>query len=172
MSPWVSPYNADGSYNVTTFNRYTGLYNYLYIKDHDISKNNTLRGLINFKVDYELLKNLVFSTRANVDYISSDYKSYRNRIHSDDAKQNGSSQRIMTHHATWVYQNTLTYNFNVAEKHKFGVTALYEYQKYKKNYLYGYGTNIAADGLTNLASVTKQKNISSTFEDWANVSLF
>jgi len=78
MSPWISPYNADGSYNVTTFNDYTSLYNYLYIKDHDIVKNNTLRGLINFKVDYELLKNLVFSTRANVDYISSDYKNYQN----------------------------------------------------------------------------------------------
>ena len=171
MSPWANPYNADGSYNVTTFNRYTGLYNYLYLQEHDIVKNNTLRGLVNFKVDYELLKNLVFSTRANVDYISSDYKSYRNRIHSDDAKQNGSSQRIMTHHATWVYQNTLSYNFNVAEKHKFGVTALYEYQKYKKNYLEGYGSNIAADGLTNLVSVTKEKKVYSTFEDWANVSL-
>lgn len=126
MSPWVSPYNADGSYNVTTFNRYTGLYNYLYLQEHDVSKNNTLRGLINFKVDYELLKNLVFSTRANVDYISSDYKNYQNRVHSNASKNNGSSHRIMTHHATWVYQNTLSYNFNVAEKHKFGLTALYE----------------------------------------------
>lgn len=171
MSPWVSPYNADGSYNVTTFKNYTSLYNYLYVQKNDISKNNTLRGLINFKVDYELLRNLVFSTRANVDYISSDYKNYQNRIHSNDSKKNGSSQRTMSSHATWVYQNTLTYNFNVAEKHKFGVIALYEYQKYKKNYLGGYGSNIAADGLTNLASVTKEKSISSTFEDWANVSL-
>lgn len=55
-SPWANPYNPDGSYNLTSFEEMTSLNNYPYLVEKDLMNQNLLRGLVNTKVDYEILK--------------------------------------------------------------------------------------------------------------------
>ena len=92
-SPWANPYNPDGSYNLTSFEEMTSLNNYPYLVEKDLMNQNLLRGLVNTKVDYEILKDLVFATKVNLDYQSVIYKRYGNRHHGRYAPQGGNSEQ-------------------------------------------------------------------------------
>lgn len=169
LSPWANPYNPDGTWNINNFTKFTSLHNIGYTLDKNINRNTVVRAIANTKVDYEIIKKLVFSTRINLDYINADNKVYTNRYHGDGATTNGYAERSFTQNYTWVLQNSLNYSFNV-ERHKFDLTGLYEYQKNQRDFLYGYGENFPADDLFNVASTTANKDATSTFYDWKNVS--
>lgn len=170
VSPWANAYNPDGSYNINTFNDYTGLYNVAYLRENDLARNTVIRALTYAKVDYDITKDLTYTAKVNLDYISSDYKLYYNRYHGEKRNAKGSASRAMTDNYTWVFQNSLNYKFRVAEQHRFNMMAMYEYQKNQRSFLYGYGENFPADGLTNLASVTANRQTESTYYDWKNAS--
>ena len=168
-SPWANPYNEDGSINIDTFIKYGGAQNYLYFKENDVKRQTLLRGLVNAKIDYKILKDLVFATRVNLDYTSLIYKGYDNRTYGQTASQGGNGEQAITNAYAWVVQNSLTYKFGFGS-HNFNVLAMHEYQKYQQYGLSGSGQGFSADGLTNLASTSKNKNTNSTYSDYANLS--
>lgn len=170
MNPFANPYNADGSYNIDDIGRFTSIHNTLYSLSHNIVRNKMMRGISNTKVDYKIIRNLTFSTRFNLDYVMNDYRNYQNRYHGDGDGVKGYSERNMSNDYTWVTQNSLNYNFKIADIHRFDLTGVFEHQKFQNETLYGYGENFPADGLTNISSAGANDDSSSSFTDWLNTS--
>lgn len=166
MSPWLHPFNEDGTPNIVGLG---SLFNTVYLAQHDITTNDLSRALTNSSIEWKIIDNLKFRTFISLDYNLSSYKDYRNRIHGDSRDENGSATAAIGRNFDYVFQNSLDYSFNLND-HNFSVKALMEYQKNKYHYLEGYGENFPADGLTNIASAGANKDASSSFEDWSNLS--
>jgi TonB-linked SusC/RagA family outer membrane protein len=166
MNPYVSPYNADGTIRTTGLG---SLFNPLWLDKHDIQLNDLTRALINTSVDWEIIKNLKFRTFVSMDYNLAYYKEYRNRIHGDSQAENGTAYVNNNRNFNTVWQNSLDYTINLSD-HNISVKALVEAQKNKSWNLWGYGENFPADGLTNIASAGANKDASSSFYDWSNLS--
>ena len=166
MSPWEQPYNADGQPNT---NLNTSLFNPLYLVKHDISTNDLTRAISNSYVEWTIIKNLRYKSLISMDYNISNYKSYQNRHHGDGADVNGAVAVSTERNFNLVFQNSLDYTWRYLD-HTLDFKVLMEYQKNKYHYLYGYGENFPADGLTNLASVSANKDAYSSFSDWSNLS--
>jgi TonB-dependent starch-binding outer membrane protein SusC len=168
MNPFNNPYTEEGTPNPDL--RFGSLHNTLYVLENNITRNALTRALSNTKVDWELFDDFVFTNRLSLDYQLSEYRNYENRVEGDSAPVNGSSETSDDKNYNYVYQGSLNYGFKVGEDHNFDVTALFEYQKNQRYYMYAYGENIPADGLTYIASASDNFDASSFFQDWYNVS--
>jgi len=166
MSPWLNPYNEDGTPNIDLA---TSLFNPLYLGEHDINTNDLTRALTSSYVEWEIIKNLKFRTFISLDYNIANYKSYRNRVHGDSKDENGSSFASTGRNFNTVTQNSLDYNITFSG-HNVALKALVEYQKNKYHFLSGYGENFTTDGLTNISSAGANFDASSFYNDWSNLS--
>ena len=165
QSPWNQPYDENGEANTDV----GMLYNWLYLKDHDITTNDMIRAISNSNLEWEIIKNLKFKTLISLDYILTNYKNYSNREYGDASQENGSSEASTSRNFNYVFQNSFSYRFTKND-HSVYALALMEYQKNKYNYLYGYGEKFVTDGLTNIESAGANKDASSSFTDWMNAS--
>ncbi|MGB8489433.1 MAG: TonB-dependent receptor [Bacteroidales bacterium] len=165
MSPWVQPYNPDGSPNLDVGT----LFNPIYLGQHDITTNDMTRAITNSFVEWELIKNLKFRSFVSLDYALTNYKSYQNRVHGDSQSENGSSEASTDRNMNYVFQNSLDYSISI-NNHNLSAKALIEYQKNKDNYIYAYGENFSTDGLTNISSAGANFDASSSYSDWSNLS--
>lgn len=174
MNPWNNPYYEDGTLRRGDQNNlgltFGSLHNVLYVLDNNITRNQLSRALVNTNVDWELFDGLVFSNRVGIDYQLSDYKNYQNRYEGDSRTVNGSSSASDEKVYNLVYQGSLNYGFELGNDHNLDVTGLFEYQKSQTSYLFGYGENFPADGLTNIASASANFDAFSSFSDWIQIS--
>jgi TonB-linked SusC/RagA family outer membrane protein len=164
-NPWQTPLLADGTPNQNTGT----VYNWLYIKDNNVSYNDMIRGISNSFVEYEFIKNLKFKSLVSLDYTMANYKSFANRNYGDGASTNGYGEESDDKNYNWVTQNSLSYNKTFGE-HNISAMGLIEFQKNREKYIYAYGENFATDGLTNVGSAGANKDASVTFSDWMNAS--
>ena len=164
MSPWYSPYTANGDYNLNL----GGLHNTLYTIKNNISKTYVSRFMGNFGVDYQITKGLKFNSTMGLDFILNDYENYRNPIHGDGASVGGSASNYNRRTFNYVSQNSLSYSFGIY-KHKFNASAIMEYQKNKNTGLYGYG-NTLPTGFNQLINAAANWNASNEYSDWAQLS--
>ncbi len=167
MSPWSQPYNPDGTLNIN--NLHTSIFNTLYLLKNNINYNNYTRALSNSFVEWTIIKNLRYKSLISLDYGIASYKNYENRYHGDAADVNGSSEASNDINFNMVFQNSLDYTYRYQD-HTVSFKGLVEYQKNKRHYLYGYGENFPADGLTNISSAGANKDATSSYTDWANIS--
>ena len=165
MSPFYAPYDADGNVNTNT----GSLYSWLYLKDHDIAKNDLIRGISNNFLEWEIIKGLKFKSLVSFDLMMTDYKTYGNRPYGDSAPENDSTYSTTETNSNFVTQNSLSYDYKIND-HSLNFLALIEYQENKNDYLWAYGENFATDGLTNVASAGANLDGSSSFTDWKNAS--
>ena len=172
VSPFVNPFGADGKPNIDPllYSGFTSVQNILHTIPNDITRNTTIRGLSNTKLDYKFLPNLVYTSRVSLDFRLQNYKQYRNKYHGDGMNSGGYVDVTNTTGFNMVTQNSLNYNFRLADKHKFDVTVLHEYQKNTTEFLEGYGEGFAVDGLTNLNSSSSNYEAFGSLTDWYNIS--
>ncbi|WP_282132608.1 SusC/RagA family TonB-linked outer membrane protein [Cellulophaga baltica] len=168
INPFNNPFNEDGSYNTDL--QYGSLPNVLYLLDNNITRNELTRALANTKIDWELVNDLVFSTRFSIDLALTDYKNYGNQVEGDSEDVGGSVVVSAEKNYNYVLQNSLNYKFKLGENHNFNTTALFEYQRNQNSYLVGSGENFPTAGLTNLDSAGSNIDAGSSFVDWYNVS--
>ncbi|MBE0650820.1 MAG: SusC/RagA family TonB-linked outer membrane protein [Bacteroidales bacterium] len=165
-SPWIHPYNADGTINLSPD---LGAFNPLYIAKYNISFNDLTRAISNSFLEYTIIKNLRFKTLISFDYSLANYKTYDNPNYGDGEGIGGYAENSDDKYFNLVTQNSLDYVFRYHD-HMFSFKALMEYQKNTENYLYGYGENFPTLGLTNIASTSANWNAYSSFNDWSNLS--
>ena len=165
ISPWNRAYTNDGEPDTS----WGGIYNWLYLKDHDVTFNNLTRATSNSNIEWEIIKNLKFKTAVSLDFAFANYKNFSNRVYGDSSDEKGtvvnSDRRIFN----LVTQNSLSYNYSLNE-HNFQALVLMEYQENKNNYLYAYGENFADDGVTNLDNSSANWKGEGNYTDWSNVS--
>jgi TonB-linked SusC/RagA family outer membrane protein len=167
MSPWDQPYNSDGTINITNING--GGFNPLYIAKNNIAYNDLTRAISNSFLEYSILKDLKFKTLISLDYTLTNYKTYDNPLYGDGASSNGYAENSIDRNYNIVTQNSLDYTLRYHD-HMISFKVLMEYQKNKENYLYGYGENFAALGLTTLASTSANWQATASYYDWSNLS--
>jgi len=166
LNPIFQPTNKDGSAKI---DNPTNMYNWLYLKDNDVTHNNMTRAMTNNFLEWEIIDNLRFKTLMSLDYIMADYKNYQNRQYGDSAPENGTSYRSTEQNVNMVFQNSLAYDLNMND-HRLNFLALMEYQKNNRDYIFGYGENYSTDGLTNINQAGANWDAGSSFQDWMNLS--
>ena len=169
MSPWINPYNADGSLNIEDIKNYTGLPNTLYILKNNIIENDLARLISNNTLEWKISDAFKYKSVFGVDYNLATYHKYDNLVHGDGADVNGSVSQQVSRNLNLVAQNSINYNYNY-KGHSLDATALFEYQKNTYNELGVYGENIAAEGLTYVDNVVSNINVNGSYQDWLNVS--
>lgn len=169
FTPWVNPYDEDGNPNIDYAGR-SNLFNYLYLAEHDIVYNDLTRATVNSFIDWELIDNLTYTSKISMDYSIDHYKNYQNRNHGDQLPEGGSTYSSYQRNFNWVFQNSLNYEWIFKENHRFNFRVLMEFQKNKYDYVFAYGENFPADGLTNIDNASANFAAGSAFTDWNNLS--
>lgn len=165
MSPWVNPYEEDGTPNITSLEYQTSIHNVLYTATQNIRRNDVTRLAQGTELKISLLKNLSFKTNFNIEYNSAYYKNYENPYHGDGEDYNGYVEESVERVFDYTTQNSLDYNFKIGEDHTFALTGLMEFIKFKNNYLYAYGENFPNDILENLSAASSNYDAYSSFSD-------
>jgi TonB-linked SusC/RagA family outer membrane protein len=161
MPPIDQPYNPDGSINLNTT-----LPNPLYIAQNDIDNSKYTRIITNNSLVWKTpIKNLTFSTRANIDYIVYNYKRYRNPVSGDGAGSGGYGWQTANNRTSYVFQNSLDYTWNISDDHKIDFKLLQEWQKNRNYYLEADGDNFSDVGLTNLNTAGNPTTANSWYTD-------
>lgn len=169
LSPFINPYNSDGSYNLDDFGSMTSLHNVLFTANDNIRNNNVTRAIQNTTLSYDILDNLTFRSVMGLDYNIAYWKSYDSPLHGDGIDENGRTTEASTRRFNYTTQNSLDYVFNLGENHHFRTTALVEYQKQKTSSLSGYGENFPNEFLNNISAASANYDASSSFSDAANI---
>jgi TonB-dependent starch-binding outer membrane protein SusC len=137
LPPNVAPYNPDGSYAtngagigagnnvdpITGNPLAPGYYNPVLILDKNsfTSESNQLAGSI--FANFTLYKGLNFRTSFGVDRISFEDISFSTGLGGDGFSAGGSANNLYRTNNRWNWQNTLQYDFKVADAHTFSVLA-------------------------------------------------
>jgi TonB-linked SusC/RagA family outer membrane protein len=166
MSPWEQPYNPDGTLNT---NLTTSIFNTLYTIENDVNTNDYTRAINNSFLEWEIIDNLKFKTLLSLDYNFVNFKEYQNRVHGDAEGENGYAYGSSERNFNMVAQNSLDYDLTLSD-HKIAFKALIEFQKNKRNLLWGSGENFPADGLTYIDNAGANLDAGSSFTDWDNLS--
>lgn len=167
MSPWASPYNQDGSLNLGS--GMSGLHNALYTIPNNIRVNDVIRVLNNNSISYKFTDNFKFTSQLSTDFSYVAYRNFNNPVHGDGAALNGYAENSTQTIFKYIAQNGFDYRFYLGDDHKFDVKALMEYEKVKRNYLYGYGESIP-EGFDMLGNASANYNASTTFTDESNLA--
>lgn len=157
-------YNDDGSYNHNFNNAH---YNAAAVQDRNINRKRNYRVLNNTRVKAQILDNLSFSTRFNIDFNMIEGKDYRNAKFGGGAGLGGDVSDNTDRFFNYVWKNKLRYNWALNENNTFDIQAIAESQKSKSRYLSGYGTGVAAEGLVNLDTTADPQGVGSSTYDWA-----
>jgi TonB-linked SusC/RagA family outer membrane protein len=145
-SPLVDPYlyDAQGNrlpgvagYNIASNNQLgrgknlqqTGFYNPVVITD--LNQHTSSAGQIQANAfgQLEILKGLNLKTQYGIDNIEVENVTFWNPIHGDGQGQGGFAENISLRYDRWNWQNILTYDFKLADKHIFGLLAGNEQQR-------------------------------------------
>jgi len=167
FSPWIQPYTPDGEINLDTGG---GNYNYLYLAEHDDTYNDLTRAISSTVIEWDIIEDLKFTSRTNIDYNLAYYKNFQNAEYGDSQPENGTSYASAERNINYVFQNGLDYNYIYKDNHRFSFKALMEFQKNKSHWLWGYGENFPTPGLTNIDNASANYDAGSSYDDWMNLS--
>jgi TonB-linked SusC/RagA family outer membrane protein len=125
LAPNVSPYNADGTYNIngtSTIGQGKNLTalaftNPVLLLDLNKFTSSSERILGNVYGQVRLFQGMNFRTQYGIDNLSIVNEEFRTGIHGDGAQFNGAAQNTLQRPRRWVWQNTLTYDTKIAENH-------------------------------------------------------
>lgn len=165
MSPWVNPYNEDGTPDIENIRNYTSIHNVLFTSKENLRRNDVTRALSVASLEYDVASNLTFRSVMNLDYLLSAYKGYNSPLHGDGFQQGGTILERISRRFTYTAQNSLNYNFTLNDVHHFDATGLVEFTKYNRNFLEGYGENMANNYLRNISGATANYDATSEFQD-------
>lgn len=154
-APNVSPFTANGLYNIVGFGSATdrnnfnqigrnknydraGFYNPVLVRDLNVitSQSDQLTGDVNAEV--RLYKNLNYRVKYGVNYLTVDDRTFYNALNGDGIQttattDDGTAFNAIGKYNTTVFQNTLSYNFSVKNTHNISTLVGSEEQSSKSN---------------------------------------
>ncbi len=146
-APVVSPYLADGSYNLKlplSDNQMgrgknldqTGFTNPVILNDLNSFSSSSDHLVGTIFAEIPLFKGLKFKTQYGVDYLIAENKSFSNPIHGDGlqtaaATDDGTASNDIGKYNRWVFTNQLTYDNTFWVKHSINVVVAAEQQSSK-----------------------------------------
>jgi TonB-dependent starch-binding outer membrane protein SusC len=104
----------------------------------------------NAYAEVDILKNLTAKTSFGIDYNIFNFRNYTIRdVESAEARGSNSLQTTNNYEYTWTWYNTLTYNFTLADIHRFNLLVGTESIKDYFEFFDASRTNFASDDLEN-----------------------
>lgn len=167
VRPFYAPYNEAGEPNAENLG---GVYNWLKLKDLDIRLQDVLRGTTTNSLTATIIEGLKFKTLVSLDYSLFSSKMFQNREYGDGKNEGGNAYRQRANDFNLVFQNSLSYDFSVAEDHHFSLTALMEYQKNNYDLLEGAGNGTISNKLANLSSMAQGFTVGESQTNWMNAA--
>ena len=130
-SPNISPYNNDGSYNLSTAGNFIGQQGnalstgqvgftnpiYLFDKNRSNSETNHIQSNVNIQV--KPISWLTFKTLYAIDYILVDNDIFRDAKHGDGVTNSGDVFASLSKFKRWTWSNTLQIDKTFKDKHNF-----------------------------------------------------
>ncbi len=132
LRPSQNAYNTDGTANNSpaTFNQ---VYNPIGILEVDREALNTVKTVSSFTGEYNLLRNLKFTSKFGVDYLLIEEDTYRNPFFGDARTLGGQVSNFSTRVSNWIWTNTMDYHHDLLNKDiGIDVKVGYEAQKTKQ----------------------------------------
>ena len=132
-APNISPYNNDGSYNISTFGNIigqqgnalqtnqVGFYNPAYIFDKNRSNSETNHIQSNINVQVKPFSWLTFKSLYGIDYILVDNDIFRDARHGDGVTNAGDAFATLSKFKRWTFSNTLQIDKTFKDKHSFSL---------------------------------------------------
>lgn len=125
----VSPYNADGSYNVNgnaigqgaNITAVPAYYNPVYIIDQNKFSSDNDRILSNVYANIRFMQGLNFRTVFGIDNLNVVNKEYRNAQHGDGVSLGGATQNTYSSNKRWNWSNVLQYDKTFGTNHNLSV---------------------------------------------------
>jgi ferric enterobactin receptor len=154
--PTDAGYNPDGSYYLGVNGRLSNnLFNTGYIQEHNYFRASTARIYGNITGEYKILKNLSYRAVFGSEFNNIENDAYYNPLHGDGFSVNGRKIESTGRYFNWNVSNILAYNFKIAEKNNFTISALQE--AYQRNYraVGASGTNVGSPTLQSLSNFIK-----------------
>ncbi|MFM6925394.1 MAG: SusC/RagA family TonB-linked outer membrane protein [Ferruginibacter sp.] len=130
-SPNISPYNNDGSYNLSGSGNFigqqgnalstgqVGFYNPVYLFDKNRSNSETNHIQSNVNVQVKPFSWLTFKSLYGIDYILVDNDIFRDAKHGDGVTNSGDAFATLSKFKRWTFSNTLQIEKTFKEKHSF-----------------------------------------------------
>ena len=151
-APIVSPFNADGSYNISSNNQpgrganlqQIGFVNPVPVIDLNTFTSGASQIQASVFANVNLLKGLVLRTQYGIDNVMTESISFASPVHGDGFGSNGSATNNFANRQRWNWQNTLQYDLTLAESHNFSLLAGNE-QQYTKSEGWGANRTVIAD---------------------------
>lgn len=117
LNPNVSPYNPDGSYNITSTgtlglgaNTIANNYpNVVVLLDNDKFTSSNTNVIANVYGEWEILKGLKFKTQYNINKLNTNNTTFQNPIAGDGQSSNGLAQNTFQEYNRRDWTNTLNY---------------------------------------------------------------
>lgn len=124
--PVIKPFNADGS-----FAEVPGVGNPLADIAYTNNDNRGIRTVGNIYADLSLFKGLVFRSSFGIDLNFAEGRSFTPVFFVSPQQQNELNDLSIynNRNSNWLWENTLNYQFNVGEKHRFDLLAGYTMQQ-------------------------------------------
>ncbi|MEY4030686.1 MAG: hypothetical protein RJA90_1956, partial [Bacteroidota bacterium] len=151
-APIISPFNADGSYNISSNNQpgrganlqQVGFVNPVPVIDLNTFTSGASQIQASVFANVNLLKGLVLRTQYGIDNVMTESISFASPVHGDGFGSNGSATNNFANRQRWNWQNTLQYDLTLAESHNFSLLAGNE-QQYTKSEGWGANRTVIAD---------------------------
>jgi TonB-dependent starch-binding outer membrane protein SusC len=173
LRPGQNAYNPDGTLNVsnTIFNQ---VYNPLGIIEYDRGLFNNLKTISTVSGEYNILKDLKFTTKFGIDYINIEEESYRNPFFGDSRTTGGSVSNLSTRLSNWVWTNMLDYHKDLFKSKDLGMDLKvgYEAQKSKQFNITANGNGLPQTQLIVLPAPSTPTSARADRIDFSQVSYF
>jgi TonB-linked SusC/RagA family outer membrane protein len=173
LRPFQHPYNKDGTYDYSKSD-FEQAFNPLAIVHYDrqLLGNTKLIGTIGG--EYNILRNLKFTSRLGIDYITLEEQLYFNPFFGDGVTQHGEIWNIYTRPFNWVWTNTLDYHQELSKSGNFTADLKIgeEAQKSKEYLVTAYGSGVPSLTTLTLPPPTTPKAATGSGSDYAFDALF
>jgi TonB-linked SusC/RagA family outer membrane protein len=122
--------------------------------------------------EYKIIKDLQFRTSFGVDVYKNQQFEYYPRTTSTGYSKNGIAKVQNFGYRDFLWENTLTYDFNPGTNHSFNFLGGVTYQKRRQEWNYEEASGFPTDALTykNMSLASNRDNISSDYFDWSIAS--
>jgi len=174
LRPTQNAYNADGSVNwsTTMFNQ---TYNPLAIVEYDRGLFNNVKTISTISGEYQILKNLKFSSKFGVDLFTIEEETYYNPFFGDArTAPAGLIQNLNTRVFNWVATNSLEYHHDFLKSKDLGmdVQVGYEAQRSKQYNISASGRGVPPTSSLPLPVPSTPQTASGGRSDYSFVSIF
>lgn len=167
-------YNENGSFyigdDLSNPRLSNGLFNVPMLLENNFSKAKTLKlqSITNFS--YDITDHLTYTSRLSLDNTVIEEDEYQNPRHGDGFTVQGRSYAYDTRVFNYVFQNTLGYDFTIAEDHNFDILLVQEAQKNQYRDVSAAAEGFGKEGFYTVSVGSNDLEASGTREQYTNAA--